>query len=72
MDQAEDLLSEARQIDPNHPSLEKAFKEMPATTSSTDVLSEIERLAQSLKANVHPKPKKAKAKVEAPAPPPDT
>jgi len=69
MDQAEDLLSEARQIDPNHPSLEKAFKEMPATTSSTDVLSEIERLAQSLRANIQPKPKKAEKRVETPAPP---
>lgn len=69
MDQAEDLLSEARQIDPNHPSLEKAFKEMPATSSSTDVLSEIERLAQSLKAKVQPKPKKAEKRVEIPAPP---
>jgi tetratricopeptide (TPR) repeat protein len=66
MDQAEDLLSEARQIDPNHPSLEKAFKEMPATTSSTDVLSEIERLAQSLK-KIPAKPKAAK---KAPAPKP--
>ena len=81
MDQAEDLLSEARQIDPNHPSLEKAFKEMPATTSSTDVLSEIERLAQSLRAHIQPKPKKAAKRIEippqlkriqtpAPAPPP--
>lgn len=69
MDQAEDLLSEARQIDPNHPSLEKAFKEMPATTSSTDVLSEIERLAQSLRANIQPKAKKAEKRVEAPPPP---
>jgi tetratricopeptide (TPR) repeat protein len=69
MDQAEDLLSEARQIDPNHPSLEKAFKEMPATTSSTDVLSEIERLAQSLRANVQPKPKKAEKRIETPPPP---
>ncbi|MCI0615755.1 hypothetical protein L0244_22450, partial [bacterium] len=69
MDQAEDLLSEARQIDPNHPSLEKAFKEMPATSSSTDVLSEIERLAQSLKARVQPKPKKAEKRVETPEPP---
>lgn len=69
MDQAEDLLSEARQIDPNHPSLEKAFKEMPATTSSTDVLSEIERLAQSLRANVQAKPKKAEKRIEtSPAP----
>jgi len=69
MDQAEDLLSEARQIDPNHPSLEKAFKEMPATTSSTDVLSEIERLAQSLRANIQPKAKKTEKRVEAPPPP---
>ncbi len=69
MDQAEDLLSEARQIDPNHPALEKAFKEMPATTSSTDVLSEIERLAQSLRANVQPKPKKAEKRAETPPPP---
>ena len=69
MDQAEDLLSEARQIDPNHPSLEKAFKEMPATTSSTDVLSEIERLAQSLK-KIPSKAKQAKPKVKAPPPPP--
>ena len=69
MDQAEDLLSEARQIDPNHPSLEKAYKEMPATSSSTDVLSEIERLAQSLKARVQPKPKKAEKRVETPEPP---
>ncbi len=69
MDQAEDLLSEARQIDPNHPALEKAFKEMPATSSSTDVLSEIERLAQSLRANVQPKPKKAEKRAETPPPP---
>ena len=69
MDQAEDLLSEARQIDPNHPSLERAFKEMPATSSSTDVLSEIERLAQSLKAKVQPKPKKVEKRVETPQPP---
>ena len=69
MDQAEDLLSEARQIDPNHPALEKAYKEMPATTSSTDVLSEIERLAQSLRANVQPKPKKAEKRTETPPPP---
>jgi pilus assembly protein FimV len=70
LDQAEDLLSEARQIDPNHPSLEKAFKEMPATTSSSDVLSEIERLAQSLRAKVSPKPKKAEKRIQTPAPPP--
>jgi tetratricopeptide (TPR) repeat protein len=69
MDQAEDLLSEARQIDPNHPSLEKAFKEMPATISSTDVLSEIERLAQSLK-KIPAKPKAAK-KAPAPKPAPE-
>lgn len=30
LDQAEDLLSEARQINPNHPSLDRAYKEMPA------------------------------------------
>lgn len=70
MDQAEDLLSEARQIDPNHPSLEKAFKEMPATPSSTDVLSEIERLAQSLRAKVPAKPKKPEKRIETPPPPP--
>ena len=70
MDQAEDLLSEARQIDPNHPSLEKAFKEMPATSSATDVLSEIERLAQSLK-KMPSKAKQAKPKVKAPPPPPE-
>src|SRR5262249_52357527 len=29
LDQAEDLLSEARQINPNHPALDKAFKEIP-------------------------------------------
>jgi tetratricopeptide (TPR) repeat protein len=69
IDQAEDLLSEARQIDPNHPALEKAFKEMPATTSSTDVLSEIERLAQSLRANAQPKPKKVEKRIETPPPP---
>ena len=30
LDQAEDLLSEAQQINPNHPSLDRAYKEMPA------------------------------------------
>ncbi len=70
MNQAEDLLSEARQIDPNHPSLEKAFKEMPATISSTDVLSEIERLAQSLRAKVPAKPKKPAKHIKTPPPPP--
>ncbi|HSE39345.1 MAG TPA: tetratricopeptide repeat protein, partial [Acidobacteriota bacterium] len=70
MDQAEDLLSEARQIDPNHPSLEKAFKEMPATTSSTDVLSEIERLAQSLRKIPSKSKPAAKAKEKVPAPKP--
>lgn len=30
LDQAEDLLSEARQLNPNHPALEKAYQELPA------------------------------------------
>ncbi len=30
LDQAEDLLSEARQIQPNHPALETAYEELPA------------------------------------------
>lgn len=38
LDQAEDLLSEARQINPNHPALEKAYLELPADL----VLPEIE------------------------------
>ncbi|HSP07919.1 MAG TPA: tetratricopeptide repeat protein, partial [Acidobacteriota bacterium] len=33
LDQAEDLLSEARQINPNHPSLDRAYKEMPAAVA---------------------------------------
>jgi tetratricopeptide (TPR) repeat protein len=49
LDQAEDLLSEARQINPNHPSLDRAFKEIPSTAGTTDVLGEIEKLAQSLR-----------------------
>ena len=48
-DQAEDLLSEARQINPNHPALEKAFKEFPSPAKAADVMGEIEKLAQSIK-----------------------
>jgi pilus assembly protein FimV len=49
IDQAEDILSEARQINPNHTLLERAYKEMPAPQKSADVLGEIEKLAQSIK-----------------------
>src|SRR5207247_3131832 len=50
IDQAEDILSEARQINPNHTLLERAYKEMPAPSAkSPDVLGEIEKLAQSIR-----------------------
>lgn len=68
-DQAEDLLSEARQINPNHPGLDLAFKEAPS--GATDVFGEIEKLAQSMKtrpaSKAQPKPPPPKA---APPPPP--
>lgn len=37
LDQAEDLLSEARQINPNHPALEKAYLELPAELVLPDI-----------------------------------
>lgn len=78
LDQAEDLLSEARQINPNHPALDKAFKETatgaPAPSAATDVLGEIEKLAQSMKsrpARQAQPPAAAKRPPEPkPAPPP--
>lgn len=64
-DQAEDLLSEARQIQPNHPALDKAYREMPATAApaTADVMGEIEKLAQSMKSS------RPSASREKPAPP---
>jgi tetratricopeptide (TPR) repeat protein len=69
-DQAEDLLSEARQINPNHPVLDVAYKEVPA--ASTDVFGEIEKLAQSMKTRPGPRtqPKPAPPQKAAPPPPP--
>lgn len=53
IDQAEDLLSEARQINANHPALEKAFREVAppaaAPPKGPDVMGEIEKLAQNIK-----------------------
>lgn len=74
LDQAEDLLSEARQISPNHPALEKAFREMPEATAApakADVMGEIEKLAQSMKSKPAPAKPQPAVKKAAPPPPPD-
>jgi len=70
-DQAEDLLSEARQINPNHAALEKAFKEAVAPAPAAppkgpDVMGEIEKLAQTIRT------KSGSFKVPAASKPPGT
>lgn len=69
-DQAEDMLSEARQINPNHPILDEADKEKvaPATSAGADVLGEIEKLAQSMK--MRPSGKTAAKPAPKASPPP--
>jgi tetratricopeptide (TPR) repeat protein len=49
-DQAEDILSEARQINPNHTLLDRAARESAPAVKEPDVLGEIEKLAHSIKA----------------------
>src|SRR5262249_50797628 len=70
LDQAEDLLSEARQINPNHPSLDQAFRELPsASPVPSDALSEIEKLAQSVKGKPSAKAQPAATRSEPVKPP---
>lgn len=55
LDQAEDLLSEARQINPNHPSLDRAYKEMPAAVPVGGAVQEAEPAARERGSHIsHP------------------
>ena len=70
LDQAEDLLSEARQINPNHPSLDRAYKEMPAAAPVTAAVLNAEPVVHEPEAHVTQPLKPPHPEVPKTAPPP--
>lgn len=70
LDQAEDLLSEAQQINPNHPSLDRAYKEMPAAAVIAEPALEPEPLVPVAPAPKPPTAEPVVSRAAKPAPPP--
>jgi tetratricopeptide (TPR) repeat protein len=69
LDQAEDLLSEARQIQPNHPALETAYEELPSAVPAEEI--EIPDTSPKIDfAKAEPIPKLAEVDIELEEPAP--
>ncbi len=60
VDQAEDLLSEARQINPNHSGLEKAFRELGAAGATPKAAPSKTEVMPSAVSRIEPRPGMAK------------